>query len=1514
MRFPGRFVLLVAVMCLHVPVQAAIPSSERNALVAIYDATGGASWSDSSSWLGGAGTECTWYGVNCNDDQTAVVEISLGDNNLSGTLPSAIGSFPSLTSLYLAGNALSGPLPASLGSLSSLRLLYLDNNQFTGTIPASLGSLSQLTLLYLFNNPLSGTIPASIGNLSQLEELVLASAGLSGPIPPSLGGLASVRSLDLADNALTGGIPVELGALAEAESVYLSRNQLTGTIPVALTQLTNLAALGLDDNQLSGPIPASLSQLGALEDLRLSGNSLSGAIPAELAQLTSLVNLWLHDNELTGPIPAALGNLPLLEGLLLEGNQLTGPIPVSLGSVDSLRYLSLSFNQLTGTIPSELTNLENLEGLTLGGNQLTGSIPPGLGSLPLLRDLDLGGNQLTGTVPASLGNLTNLEFLGLGENQLSGSIPPELGNLTKLTILWLNNNQLTGTLPSSIANLPELRSLFLYDNEISGPIPPGLGNLANLAQLYLDYNAFSGPIPPSLGSLANLDYIGLSHNELTGSIPPELGNLAKLLSLDVEYNRLTGVIPPQLGQLQNLTFLRVEANELVGPVPPELGNLTAVEFLNLRFNRLSGTIPSTLGNLASLQYLGLSSNVLTGTIPPELGLLSSLQGLDLEYNALVGPVPAEILNLTSLLDGQSGFGYNGLFTSDPAVKAFLDAKDEGNDWAGTQTVTVTNPQVSAAKSDAIVLSWDRIAYVYDPGGYRIAVSSTPGGSPLKVVTTPDKDFSTVLVDELAPLTTYFFTITTVTFPEGYQKNTVTSPATAAISGVTTAAVISPPLPVVTGYPFGLVQSENTGGAEDIYVVQNFGDTATTLTITQTGDFFTQDQSEAFLEPGDSAYVTITGLARPAGAYEGSARITASGVAVVIDIPVRLLSVGEQSGTAAAEADTKRIDVTGPVTENPTGSVTFTNSGTGTLSGIVVSDVGFIVPQSGLVTIPAGGSAPVTFTVDRARRPDAVAPSGTVSGTLKLVYATGEGGVGAVRSAVSRGVFDAPGTAAAPVTIADTIKPATGTGSIPPIGANETVLFVPGVGHVVGGVGLFVSDISLTNAFGTNPLTDLRLFFTPSADAGGSSSSVELAPVSPGEGVKLADVVTTVFGGNQVTGTLQVRTNQANTIFVAANIFNVSNPAGTYGTVIPVFRSDRSVRAGGRLTLTGLRKSATTRTNLFVQETEGAPATYRIEFYDASAGLVSAHDGSVDAFRMVRLLDSVPEGAVSAVVTNDASSDGRIVAYATPVDQESGDFWSVVDWSQMLGFPRDVDLVVPVAGSVRGANDTFFRTDASLVNVGSGEAKGTLTFLRRDGATFEKSLTLLPGFTADYDDIVGSLFGAGEGSLGYLTYRPHAGSVAATSRTFATVGQNPGSFGTGVPALASSNALRLGQSKQIGGLEVSSLATIGAGKPGTFRTNIGLVETAGKDVIVRVTALYGDSRSLTYGPITSFEVPVGAGEFVQLTDLSSRLPATARGEDLRNVALRFSVLSGDGAVVVYTSSVDNGSGDSIFRTE
>ena len=44
----------------------AIPTAERNALIAIYNAAGGPGWNDTTNWLGPPGSECTWAGVGCD--------------------------------------------------------------------------------------------------------------------------------------------------------------------------------------------------------------------------------------------------------------------------------------------------------------------------------------------------------------------------------------------------------------------------------------------------------------------------------------------------------------------------------------------------------------------------------------------------------------------------------------------------------------------------------------------------------------------------------------------------------------------------------------------------------------------------------------------------------------------------------------------------------------------------------------------------------------------------------------------------------------------------------------------------------------------------------------------------------------------------------------------------------------------------------------------------------------------------------------------------------------------------------------------------------------------------------------------------------------------------------------------------------------------------------------------------------------------------------------------------------
>jgi Leucine-rich repeat (LRR) protein len=325
-----------------------IPLAECEALVALYNSMDGPNWTNKSGWLV-TNTPCSWYGVVCSGGH--VKDLSLNNNQLSGSIP------------------------PELGNLASLERLYLQCNQLSGSIPPELGNLASLQVVFLYMNQLSGSIPPELGNLASLREVYLHSNKLSGSIPPQLGSLANLAMFHLADNRLSGNIPPQLGNLASLRYLYLNMNQLSGSIPPELGDLASLETLTLNSNQLSGSIPPELGNLASLQYLDLWNNQLSGSIPPELGNLASLQYLSLGANQLSGSIPPELGNLANLQRLFLNINQLSGSIPPELGNLTSLQWLYLEVNQLAGEIPTAMTNLTGLTGTALGYNMLSASNP-----------------------------------------------------------------------------------------------------------------------------------------------------------------------------------------------------------------------------------------------------------------------------------------------------------------------------------------------------------------------------------------------------------------------------------------------------------------------------------------------------------------------------------------------------------------------------------------------------------------------------------------------------------------------------------------------------------------------------------------------------------------------------------------------------------------------------------------------------------------------------------------------------------------------------------------------------------------------------------------------------------------------------------------------------------------------------------------------------------------------------------------------------------------------------------
>ena len=546
---------------------------DREALTALYEATGGPDWLETEGWLTDAPLG-SWHGVDTANNGR-VYRLNLGQNDLAGEIPAEVGDLAGLMELVLPGNRLTGKVPAEVGDLASLAVLDLGWNDLTGEIPATLAGLSNLQTAYWERN-----------------------AGLCAP--------GTRQFIEFAEG------------LEEAEGPFCHEADVA--VLESLYNWTDGPNWRLSDGWLQpGPLSdwhgvATDSVAGRVVALDLSGNGLSGALPGSLLSLKTLRELRVDGNSaLGGRLLLGMTALPL-RTLRYDGTGLCAPAAPSFHSW----LQSIASHAGNGVECPPLTDREVLETLYRSAGGLEwGSNDNWMTDSPLgewygvstddqgrVTNLSLGYNGLTGKIPAELSAIDSLAVLVLYGNGLTGEIPPELGGLTSLGWLYLADNQLTGEVPPELGNLANLKKLILYGNGLTGEIPPELGNLVDLRGLSLYDNGLTGEIPPELGNFPDLVWLDLSDNGLTGEIPPELGNLASLRELILYDNGLTGEVPAELGDLADLSWLDLSVNGLTGEVPEELGDLADLERLHLSHNAgMSGALPSALASLDLLELM-----------------------------------------------------------------------------------------------------------------------------------------------------------------------------------------------------------------------------------------------------------------------------------------------------------------------------------------------------------------------------------------------------------------------------------------------------------------------------------------------------------------------------------------------------------------------------------------------------------------------------------------------------------------------------------------------------------------------------------------------------------------------------------------------------------------------------------------------------------------------------------------------------------------------------------------------
>ena len=406
--------------------------------------------------------------------------------------------------------------------------------------------------------------------------------------------------------------------------------------------------------------------------------------------------------------------------------------------------------------------------------------------------------------------------------------------------------------------------------------------MSALEFLCLFDNDLTGAIPSQLGDL-DLEYLDLAENNLTGNIPTSFGNFAWMIYCDLSYNQLDGTIPTQLGSMTLIELLDVGGNQLTGTIPAGLGGLAWLSILGLQDNLLTGTIPDNLGNPQFLAAVNLSNNHLEGNIPVSLCNHSLLAHLLLNGNKLSGALPAEVLNF-ALLDGINDFRYNALYTDNPAIVAFMNIWQGGNDWQSTQTVAPAGVSATPVNASSVQVGWTPILYTGDTGGYRVSYATTSGGPYTYFGMTDDKAATSLTVTGLNPSTPYYFIVQAQTNVHVNNQNIVLSDTSAEATATTPLANpeiglfdASANIPDGSVYDFGH-QGVTRSQTRRIWI-QNTGidplvlTTPFSITGKDPGDFSIAVQPGATaLDPGDTTSFVLSFRPMVSGAKEALMQI------------------------------------------------------------------------------------------------------------------------------------------------------------------------------------------------------------------------------------------------------------------------------------------------------------------------------------------------------------------------------------------------------------------------------------------------------------------------------------------------------------------------------------------------------------------------------------------------------------------------------------------------------------------
>ncbi|GEM_PF-2054622 len=409
-----------------------------------------------------------------------------------------------------------------------------------------------------------------------------------------------------------------------------------------------------------------------------------------------------------------------------------------------------------------------------------------------------------------------------------------------------------------------------------------------------------------------------------------------------------------------------------------------------------------------------------------------------------------------------------------------------------------------------------------------------------------------------------------------------------------------------------------------------------------------------------------------------------------------------------------------------------------------------------------------------------------------------------------------------------------------------------------------------------------------------------------------DILGRYFALTGTSGFLQAAGNDADEALLVSRTYTIQGTARdestteTYGQSVQAPTNQEVIGPeGGTAYVPGLRyepaagSSKGWRSNLFVTEIGGVATSVTVQLHDM--------DGVPVGTAQTKTLEPFTQWAIPSVgpalgttlpwtyATVTSAGGGSIVALGSVVDNNSNDPTTINGY-----VAKSIDgawtLFLPAAVRVPGAYGTNWRSDLTLLNASASTASFTLQFVPMAGTgagVLEVPLTLAPYAMEIHPDIVASLFQQETAAGSLRLVGVDTGTLLAFNRIY-NLADNGRTYGQGTGAYRPSDAV---------GRNDGTLYAVGLERSPQYRTNVGVVETAGASatVLFTVVAPTGESRG--------YMAKIAPGQWFQADDLIRDKVGFA--EDFANAWVMIDVVEGEGRVIGYGSIADNVSGDATY---